>query len=226
MGKVARSIIVLVAVSGIVAGAQAAEVNRAGLVVASPESHGTSPERLDRLTNGVERMLKERKSPGAAMLVLRNGHIVYEKALGYQDVVTKTPMARDSIFRIYSMTKPITSVAAMMLNGGELDGVRLLSPKTVELMTANHVPDSIDRGDLYLPDPGHGFGLGFAVRTEAGVSPTAGSKGDYRWGGWAGTSFWVDPEEKLIGIFMIQDVPESGYHRDRFKALVYQAIVE
>jgi len=114
----------------------------------------------------------------------------------------------------------------MMLNGGQMNGVRLLSPKTVELMTSNHVEAKVDQGDLYLPGPGYGFGLGFAVRLEPGVSFDAGSEDDYRWGGWAGTGFWIDPQEELIAIFMIQDVASSGYLRSRFKNLVYQAIVE
>ena len=114
----------------------------------------------------------------------------------------------------------------MMLNRGELDGVRLLGAKTVDLMTANHLDASVEKGDLYFPGDGHGFGLGFAVRLEDGISGSAGSKDDCRWGGVAGTTFWIDPAEELISIFMIQDKAESDYHRDRFKTLVYQAIVE
>jgi CubicO group peptidase (beta-lactamase class C family) len=377
--------------------------DRKGLPVEAPEKHGLSPDRLERLSVNLERELAVRKTPGAAVLIMRHGVIVYEQTFGYQDMVTNTPMELNSIFRIYSMTKPITSVAVMMLweqgyfklddpvshyirefskmkvavenedqseiiridkpereitiqdllrhtsglsygifgkptairqaylktdlspseqtteefidvlgylvekisgmsleaffethilnplkmedtgffipeeklsraaqgfdyntndyptylkdvakpplmhsgggglvstlydyarfsqmmlNGGELDGVRLLSPKTVEFMTSNHVEASVDRGDLYLPGPGYGFGLGYAVRLEPGISAMAGSQGNYRWGGWAGTGIWIDPREELIAIYMMQDVASSSYLRERFKTLVYQAIVE
>jgi len=398
---------------------------RNGLKFEAPEKHGFSPERLERLSENLERELAVRKTPGAAVLIMRHGVIVYEETFGEQDMVTKTPMDLNSIFRIYSMTKPITSAAVMMLweqgyfklddpislyipefskmkvavdnedqseilslekpkreitiqdllrhtsgitygifgkptavrkeyiktnlspshqtieefiekitllplianpgdrweygystdvlgylvekisgmsldaffdqyilsplkmedtgffipenklhraaqgfdystntypahlkdvarpplmhsgggglvstlydyarfsqmmlNGGELDGVRLLSPKTVELMTSNHVEASVERGDLYLPGPGYGFGLGYAVRLEPGISAMAGSQGNYRWGGWAGTGIWIDPREEMIAIYMMQDVASSAYLRERFKILVYQAIVE
>ncbi len=396
-----------------------------GFPIEAPEKHGFSPERLERLSANLERELVLRKTPGAAVLIMRHGVIVYEETFGEQDMVTKTHMDLNSIFRIYSMTKPITSAAVMMLweqgyfklndpislyipefsrmkvaieneaqseilsldkpnreitiqdllrhtsgltygifgsptavrkeyiktnlspshqtieefiekltllpliahpgerweygystdvlgflvekisgmslgaffdehiltplrmedtgfyipeeklsraaqgydyntntypvhlkdvarpplmhsgggglvstlydyarfsqmmlNGGELDGVRLLSPKTVELMTSNHVETSVERGDLYLPGPGYGFGLGYAVRLDPGISSMAGSQGNYRWGGWAGTGIWIDPQEEMIAIYMMQDVASSAYLRDRFKNLVYQAIVE
>ncbi len=389
------------------------------------ENHGFSTERLNRLTSCLVRELGIQKTPGAAVAIYRNGSLVYEKIFGNQDLVKKIPMKKNSIFRIYSMTKPITSTAVMMLweegkfklndpvslylpefnkmrvavvnkektkiirtipskrqitiqdllrhtsgltyggfgrstavrqlyknanlspikntsqqfiktisklplmahpgerweysystdvlgclvevvsgmtleaffnrnifgplkmkdtgfhipedqlfraaqgydyktkryplhlrdvsksprmysgggglvstvhdyarfaqmmlNRGQLDGTRLLSPKTVDLMTANHIEASVKKGDLYLPGAGHGFGLGFAVRMETGIAGVAGSKGDYRWGGWAGTGFWIDPEEQMISIYMMQDVGSSVYLRDRFKALVYQAVIE
>lgn len=389
------------------------------------ENYGFSTERLNRLASNLQRELDIQKTPGAAVAIYRHGSLVYEKTFGYQDLVKKIPMERNSIFRIYSMTKPITSTAVMMLweegkfklndpvslylpefknmrvavenkektkiirtipaksqitiqdllrhtsgltyggfgrntavrhayknanlspikntsqqfiktisklplmahpgerweysystdvlgrlvevvsgitleayfnkhlfeplkmkdtgfhipedqlsraaqgydyktkryplhlrdvsksplmfsgggglvstihdyarfaqmmlNRGQLDGVRLLSPKTVDLMTANHIEASVKKGDLYLPGAGHGFGLGYAVRLETGIAGVAGSKDDYRWGGWAGTGFWIDPKEQLISIYMMQDVGSSVYLRDRFKALVYQAVIE
>jgi CubicO group peptidase (beta-lactamase class C family) len=93
-------------------------------------------------------------------------------------------------------------------------------------MSANHLGPEVDQGDLFLPGPGNGFGLGFAVRLEEGVSPYLGSKGELRWGGWAGTAFWIDPQEKLICILMLQDVPSREYYRWRFKNLVYQSIID
>ena len=90
----------------------------------------------------------------------------------------------------------------MLLNGGTLDGTRLLGRKTVELMTADHLGDIAVAPDQ-LP-PGHGFGLGFAVRLAAGLAPFPGSVGTYYWGGAAGTTFWVDPAERLTAVLMIQ----------------------
>ncbi|MBK81561.1 MAG: serine hydrolase [Gammaproteobacteria bacterium] len=110
----------------------------------------------------------------------------------------------------------------MLLNGGELDGVRLLSPKTVELMTVNHLGD-IPMG---FGRDGVGFGLGVAVALDQGEIGELGSPGEYNWGGAAGTRFWVDPEEDLVGIFMVQSIPHRTRLGSEFKNLVYQAIVE
>lgn len=110
----------------------------------------------------------------------------------------------------------------MLLNGGELDGVRLLSPKTVELMTVNHLGD-IPMG---FGRDGVGFGLGVAVALDQGEIGELGSPGEYNWGGAAGTRFWVDPQEDLIGIFMVQSIPHRTRLGSEFKNLVYQAIVE
>jgi CubicO group peptidase (beta-lactamase class C family) len=115
--------------------------------------------------------------------------------------------------------------AQMILNKGELNGKRILGSKTVEYMSSNHLADYVDKGDLYLPGDGYGFGLGFAVRLENGLSSSIGSKGEHAWSGWAGTRFWIDPVENLIEIFMVQDVPNSGYLGPRYKALVYQTLV-
>lgn len=118
----------------------------------------------------------------------------------------------------------------MLLNGGQLDGVRVLSRSTVSLMTSDHlarinVPTT--PGELLLGTPGYTFGLGFAVRQGAGVAGTPGSAGEYMWAGFGGTYFWVDPEEELIGILMTQaPAPERVYFRKLFKQLVYQAIVD
>jgi CubicO group peptidase (beta-lactamase class C family) len=110
----------------------------------------------------------------------------------------------------------------MLLNGGHLDGVRLLSPKTVELMTANHL-DGVSEG---FGRPGVGFGLGFAVALDQGEIGELGSAGEYNWGGAAGTRFWIDPEEQLIGVFMVQSIPHRTRLGSEFKNLTYQAIVD
>ena len=112
--------------------------------------------------------------------------------------------------------------AQMLLNGGELDGVRLLSPKTVELMTVNHLGDV----PMGFGGRGVGFGLGVAVALDPGETGELGSAGEYNWGGAAGTRFWVDPEEQLIGVFMVQSIPHRTRLGTEFKHLTYQAIVE
>lgn len=114
----------------------------------------------------------------------------------------------------------------MMLNGGQLDGVRMLGRATVAYMTADHL-DTIKPAIPTL-QPGYGFGLGFAVRKGGGVNNTIGSAGEYNWGGAAGTGFWIDPKEQLIAIMMTQTVPGLAQRIDRalFRHAVYQAIVD
>ncbi len=112
--------------------------------------------------------------------------------------------------------------AQMLLNGGELDGTRILGRATIDLMTVDHLGDA-PTGWL---SPGWGFGLGFTVRNEAGRDGTPGSVGEYYWFGIAGTSFWVDPAEELIGVFMVQMRPSRDLaYRQQFKNLVYQALI-
>jgi CubicO group peptidase (beta-lactamase class C family) len=122
----------------------------------------------------------------------------------------------------------------MMLNGGELDGVRILSPKTVRLMISDQLPPSTDRHTAVpmsldaigpTPEMGTSFGLGFAVRTDPGRNPVPGSVGVFSWAGITGTYFWVDPKEKLVAVLMIQ-VPATitvPYWRQT-RMLVYQAL--
>src|SRR3954470_18514705 len=115
--------------------------------------------------------------------------------------------------------------AQMILNGGTLDGRRYLSPKTIAYMGSNHIgPGSgVAPGPYYLPGPGFGFGLGFAVRTEAGVSPAEGSVGEMNWSGAGGTTFWVDPKENMFVVFMAQTVSQRGRIRVALKNVVYGA---
>ena len=109
----------------------------------------------------------------------------------------------------------------MLLAGGVSGATRLLSRKTVELMTADHLGPITGAPDLLLP--GHGFGLGFAVRLHAGIAQTPGSVGQYFWGGLAGTTFWVDPAEELFAILLIQAPGQRDYYRTLFRDLVYAA---
>ncbi len=111
----------------------------------------------------------------------------------------------------------------MMLNGGELDGARLLGRKTVELMTANHIGDL----PVWLSGPGYGFGLGYSVVKDVGMAAVPGSVGNYGWGGAFCTYFWVDPVEELIGIVMTQVRPYDHLNiRQEFQVLANQAIVD
>ena len=110
----------------------------------------------------------------------------------------------------------------MLLYGGTLDGLRTLSHKTIELMTADHLGPITGAPDLLLP--GYGFGLGFAVRLQAGISHVPGSIGQYFWGGLAGTTFWVDPAEQLFAVLLIQAPGQRDYFRTLYRDLVYSAI--
>lgn len=109
--------------------------------------------------------------------------------------------------------------AHMLMNGGELDGVRLLSPKTVELMTVSHTSDLRPGGLLGAGN----FGLGFSVAVDLGASRTLGSTGMFGWSGIYGTNFWVDPKERLVAIVMVQRYPGSAVAAS-FQALTYQTL--
>ena len=114
----------------------------------------------------------------------------------------------------------------MLLNGGTIDGKRILGPKTVAYMTSDHLGTAIEQGPLYLPGLGFGFGLGFAVRKDAGVSPFAGSVGEYNWGGAGGTYFWVDPKEDMFVVFMMQSPKHRVPYRYLLKDMVYAAVTK
>lgn len=114
-----------------------------------------------------------------------------------------------------------------LLNGGTLGSARILSPATVRYMTADHLgtiePYRAGRSGELLP-PGHGFGLGFAVRTHEGLAAQLGSQGLYYWGGIAGTTFFVDPAKDLFAILMLQAPSQRDYYRPLFRNLVYAAL--
>ena len=121
----------------------------------------------------------------------------------------------------------------MLLNGGELEGVRLCSPKTIEFMTLNHLPGGQTMKKMSrsafseLAAEGAGFGLGFQVLIDPAEAQAIGSPGNFSWGGAASTYFWIDPEEDLITIFMTQLYPSSTYpFRPQLQQLVYGAITE
>lgn len=120
---------------------------------------------------------------------------------------------------------------SMLLNGGTLEGHRYISRKTIDLMTANHLPGGASIAEMSkslfseAAYEGIGFGLGFATTTSASRTLMPGSDGDYFWGGAASTFFWIDPEEDLIGIFMTQLIPSSTYPvRRELRTMVYSAL--
>ncbi len=114
----------------------------------------------------------------------------------------------------------------MLLNGGELDGKRILGRKTVDLITSNHIGGStgIKPWIYYFPGAGYGFGLGVAVRTEAGVSPWAGSVGEFEWSGGSGTYFLADPKEEMFAILMVQSPSQRGRIQSALKSMIYGAL--
>ena len=115
--------------------------------------------------------------------------------------------------------RSVARVHAAIANGGTLDGVRLLSPTTVALMTADHLGGRYDV-------PGVGFGLGFSVVKEMGTRGTPGSAGEYGWGGAYHSTYWVDPAQELVVVYLTQVVPAAGLDdHGKVRALIYQALV-
>lgn len=119
--------------------------------------------------------------------------------------------------------------AQMLLNGGELDGVRLLAAKTVQQMTTDALPPDIRFagivGGFVGPKVGTSWGLGFALRTNPAFSILPGAVGSFNWSGIWGTYFWIDPVEKLIAVQLIQVPPDTGFlYRDAFRHLTYAAL--
>jgi CubicO group peptidase (beta-lactamase class C family) len=113
----------------------------------------------------------------------------------------------------------------MLLNGGTLDGKRILGARTVAYMTADHLGSAVP-GPYYLPGPGYGFSLAFAVRREQGVSPVQGSVGEYYWGGAGGTGYWVDPKEDMFVVFMMQSPSQRTRYRALLRDMIYAAILK
>jgi CubicO group peptidase (beta-lactamase class C family) len=149
--------------------------------------------------------------------------------------MTKRPKWISGGGGLASTAQDYARLCLMFLNGGTLDGVRLVSRKTIEHMTSNNVPPGYKSAypvqwQIAWPTPsvetGQGFGLGFGINCEPGLSPLPGSKGDYYWSGIYGTSFWIDPKEQLIAIIMDQTPPSTLMlpYQYRMRQYVYQAI--
>ncbi|MDC0714553.1 serine hydrolase [Stigmatella sp. ncwal1] len=134
---------------------------------------------------------------------------------------------------LVSTTRDYTRFTWMLLNGGELEGARLLSPRTVAYMTRNHLPGGADLAAYGRPlfaetrFDGVGFGLGFGVVLDPVAHRTLTSPGEYHWGGMASTAFWVDPSERLSVVFMTQLLPSSAHPiRSQLRQLVYPALID
>ncbi len=147
-----------------------------------------------------------------------------------EDCLAKFPNAASSMLEqigmqsggggLVSTTYDYLRFCQMLLNKGTYEGNRLLSRKTVELMSSDNL------GSIPGMSPGNGFGLGFAVSKAPGEAGMMGSPGEYNWGGAAGTKFWIDPQEDMIGIFMIQILPNSVDYGSAFRVLAYQAVAD
>jgi CubicO group peptidase (beta-lactamase class C family) len=149
--------------------------------------------------------------------------------------VTRKPKWLSGGGGLVSTAHDYARLCLMFSNGGTLDGVRLVSRKTVEHMTSNHIPPGYKsaypvQSQIGWPSPsletGQGFGSGFAINCEPGLSPLPGSKGDYYWSGIFGTYFWIDPKEELIAILMDQSPPMTLVFPYQYlmRYYVYQAI--
>ncbi|QRO02168.1 beta-lactamase family protein [Archangium violaceum] len=169
----------------------------------------------------------------AALYAMAPGQPLPVRAEATGKRVTKPPSWLSGGGGLVSTTRDYTRFTWMLQNGGELDGARLLSPRTVRYMTRNHLPRGEDLATFGRPlfaetrFDGVGFGLGFGVVIDpvAYRSPT--SVGEYHWGGMASTAFWVDPAEQLSVVFMTQLLPSSAYPlRSQLRQLVYQALVD
>ncbi len=124
---------------------------------------------------------------------------------------------------LVSTTMDYARFSQMLLSGGTLDGVRIIGRKTLELMASDHLGPGVKVNSPLMP-PGHGFGLGFAVRTHTGIAPFTGSAGQFFWSGMAGTFFWIDPKEDLFAVFMMQGPGQRQHTRSLVRNLVYAAV--
>jgi CubicO group peptidase (beta-lactamase class C family) len=131
-------------------------------------------------------------------------------------------------FSLSSTASDYARFAEMLVNDGELDGVRILSRKTIDLMASNHLPDGVTRGAAGGGTAGgEGYGLGVRVVTDPAKAGNLTSAGVFGWSGAAGTHFFVDREEGLVGVFMIQKMGGGGPRFSaEFETLVYQALVD
>jgi CubicO group peptidase (beta-lactamase class C family) len=137
---------------------------------------------------------------------------------------TEPPRCESAGGGLFSTIEDYARFAAMLSGGGALDGHRILGPRTIRFMASDHLGPHVDRSNALLA-PGHGFGLGFGVRLQNGLALTPGSAGDYFWGGWAGTTFRVSPQDSLFAISMVQAPDYREFFQSTFGALFNAAIL-
>jgi CubicO group peptidase (beta-lactamase class C family) len=148
------------------------------------------------------------------------------------DVSTSYPVGNNTTFArggygLFSTSMDFLRFAQMLLNRGELEGVRILGPKIADLMHINHLPPHLMPFSVaVIPFPGYGFGLGSRVLLNVADSALPGSAGEFGWSGAATTHYWVDPKEQLIGIFMSQFMVSPDPVYKDFQLLAYQALVD
>lgn len=161
----------------------------------------------------------------AVLYTPKKGGGIERSAAGAQDNYKKKPTLLLGGAGSVSTLDDYARFVTMLLNDGELDGVRILGRKSVELMRSDHL-GTLGRAGGVLPD-GYTFGLTFAVDLGPGKSPSVGSPGEYWWGGAAGTSFWIDPKEHMVGVFLINVLPPTEIVAPgQFKSMAYQALVD
>jgi CubicO group peptidase (beta-lactamase class C family) len=200
----------------------------------SPEAAGFDPVRLEVLHSTVQRFVDEGKHAGIVTLLARDGKIVDFHSYGYRDLERRLPMEHDTICRVYSMSKIITCVATLMLfeegrfnlddpvanylpelkemkvwTGGTLEGKRILSRKTLELMAANHL---VTLPNNQAASRQKGFGLGVEVTTDLGQLSMPSSVGQFGWYGAATTYCQIDPKEKLVAVALVQPFPFNEHN--------------
>ncbi|MBN1663389.1 MAG: beta-lactamase family protein [Deltaproteobacteria bacterium] len=176
------------------------------------------PEKLDRFAQnyarGLDKVLRPMTDMGA-------------------DSFTRPPTFLSGGGGMVSTAADYYRFCQMLLNGGELDGVRILGRRTIDMMTMNHLPGGQDMTELSVSTfsqtarEGFGFGLGFSMHLGSHLSQVIGSVGEFFWGGAASTAFWIDPVEDLIVIFLTQFMPEGTFNfRNQLKAIIYPAIID
>jgi CubicO group peptidase (beta-lactamase class C family) len=157
---------------------------------------------------------------------------VWERRVNQRLDVSKTNPINDPLFQrggigLYSTVEDYYRFAQMLLNKGELGGVRVLAPKTVELMHMNHLNKDLlplKLGGFEIP--GYGFGLGSRILLNVAESQLVGSQGEYGWGGAAKTYYWIDPKEELVGIFFTQWMCNFSMVERQFQTLAYHGIMD
>lgn len=137
--------------------------------------------------------------------------------------VTEQPAMESGGGGLVSTAMDYARFCQMLLNGGSLDGERIIGRKTLAFMASNHLDAKVAINGTILP-PGHGFGLGFCVRTHEGLASIAGSVGQFYWSGIAGTFFWIDPQEDLFALLLTQGPGQREYFRNMVRSLVYAAL--